>query len=270
MHPRQREAGSTGFRVTLGIILILVVVALFGLMFPRLNHTVCGPRPAGANVVRSIVMALKSYQSDYGHFPEIGNPLPNGKRMICVGDPACKISSGPNSLLFDVLRDIPRGANANHALNPHQQKYFEMGKAKDPKVPRAGFADGPEFPESLQGCLFDPWGRQYCVVFTMDDPGTLDLSAVYSDLAGPEHLIRSPVAALPPISAKMSGRLTSFLARQGRHPRRERLRRQVPQARVQRATGRHRLVAVMLRFSAPTALPASRTACYFPRHEHRC
>jgi hypothetical protein len=29
----------------------------------------------------------------------------------------------------------------------------------------------------------------------MDDSGTLDLSAVYSDLAGPEHLIRSPVAA---------------------------------------------------------------------------
>ncbi|MEQ1853940.1 MAG: hypothetical protein ABMA01_20405 [Chthoniobacteraceae bacterium] len=52
----------------------------------------------------------------------------------------------------------------------------------------------------------------------MDDSGTLDLSAVYSDLAGPEHLIRSPVAALPPMSAKMSGRLTSFLARQGPHP----------------------------------------------------
>jgi len=71
-----------------------------------------------------------------------------------------------------------------------------------------------------------------------------DLSAVYSDLAGPEHLIRSPVAALPPMSAKMSGRLISLLARQGRHPLRERLRRQVPQARVQRGTGRHRLMAV--------------------------
>ena len=28
------------------------------------------------------------------------------------------------------------------------------------------------------------------------------LRARYSDLAGPEHLIRSPVAALPPMSAK--------------------------------------------------------------------
>ena len=29
----------------------------------------------------------------------------------------------------------------------------------------------------------------------MDDSGTLDLSAIYSDLAGPENLIRMPVAA---------------------------------------------------------------------------
>jgi hypothetical protein len=40
----------------------------------------------------------------------------------------------------------------------------------------------------------------------------------FSNPAGPEHLIRSPVAALPPMSAKMSGRHPSFLARQGRHP----------------------------------------------------
>ena len=141
-----------------------------------------------------MVSALKSYYDDYGHFPEIVTPLPNGKKMICVGDPARKISSGPNSLLFDVLRDIPRGANTNHALNPRQQKYYEGPVAKDPKNPRAGFADGPEFSTTDQGCDFDPWGRQYCIVFSTDGSDKLDVSAVYSDLAGPEHLIPNPSA----------------------------------------------------------------------------
>jgi len=169
----------------------------FKLLFPIFVSPCCPParRLEAIVSVKSIVAALKNYHNDYGHFPEIGTPLPNGKRMICVGDPACKVSSGPNSLIFDVLRAIPRGANADHALNRRKCKYFEAALAKDPKAPRSGFADGPDFPESLRGCLLDPWGRQYCIVFTMDDSGTLDLGAIYSDLAGPENLLRMPVAA---------------------------------------------------------------------------
>ncbi len=194
MTPRKREVGLT----LLGVLVVLGILAvLLGLIFPVSTggNRNSARRQVAQVTVRNIVAALKCYHTDYGHFPEIVKPLPNGKRMFCIGDPACKISDGSNSLLFDVLRDIPRGANANHALNPHHQKYFEMGKAKDPKNPRDGFADGAEYPTALQGCLLDPWGVQYCIVFTMDDSGTLDLSAVYSDLAGPEHLIRQPVVA---------------------------------------------------------------------------
>ncbi len=188
---------AAGLKVLVWCAVIFAVCFLaWGLLFPSLSCSPTDARRQAANVaLRNITSALKSFHDYYGHFPEIGKPLPNGKRMIFVGDPACKINSGPNNLLFDILRAIPRGANANHALNPKQVKYFEMGKAKDPKAPRDGFADGPEFPESLQGSLFDPWGRQYCIVFTMDDSGTLDLSTVYSDLGGPRNLVRSPVAA---------------------------------------------------------------------------
>ena len=193
MTPRKREVGLTWIEV---LVVLAIVAVLMGLLFPNVSSRNIGTRRTVAEMtVRNIVAALKSYHSDYGHFPEIVKPLPNGKKVICIGDPACKISDGPNSLLFDVLRDIPRGANANHALNPHQQKYFEAGQAQDPKNPRNGFADGSEFPAALQGCLFDPWGEQYCIVFTMDDSGTIDLSAVYSDLAGPENLIRQSVVA---------------------------------------------------------------------------
>ena len=195
MHPRKRASGSLESKLGIAILVGMILYVGFTLLFPaNTGRGVPYARLEAGNTARAIVAALKAYHNDYGHFPEIGTPLPNGKRMICVGDPACKAVCGPNSLIFDVLRDIPRGANANHALNPQKQKYFEHPMAKDLKAPRSGFTDGPPYPASLQGCLFDPWGRQYCIVFTMDDSGTLDLSAIYSDLAGAENLVRMPVA----------------------------------------------------------------------------
>jgi len=178
----------TGFVMLIGVLLMTFFPPSMG------PHDL--PDRAEASVtVRAIVSALKSYQNDYGCFPRIGKPRADGKFAVYVGDPACKMSESTNGALFDVLRAIPRGPNANHALNPRKQKYFEMRVAKDPKNPRDGFADGPEFSAKDQGCLFDPWGAQYCIVFTTDGSGELDVSAVYSDLAGPEKKLRVPVAA---------------------------------------------------------------------------
>ena len=138
--------------------------------------------------------ALKSYQNDHGKYPPLPAPPKGDAGFILVGDPAAGAQIS-NRELFNVLRAIPRGANANNLLNKRQQKYFEGPKAKDPKHPHSGFADGPEFAEVDQGCLFDQWGHQYCIVSTTDGSGKLDLSAVYSDLAGPEHLIPNDAVA---------------------------------------------------------------------------
>ncbi len=182
-------------KVIRGLLVVCILAIIFGLLFPQSGVQKSNARRAEAgNTVRNIVHALKAYYSDYGHFPEIVDPLPNGRKLICVGDPACKISAGSNRLVLDVLRAIPRGPNANHALNPKQEKYLEARIAKDPKAPRDGFADGPEFSAADQGCLFDPYGHQYCILFTTDGSSTLDLSAVYSDLARPKYLIPNSVA----------------------------------------------------------------------------
>ena len=196
MQSSERDAGVKvpGASVWVGrvFVVFLAVGLLMKLAFPiHLGPRNPGGRSEAVATAKQIVAALNLYQNDYGHFPEIGKPLANGKRIVCVGDPACKATSGPISLLLDVLRDIPRGPNANHALNPRQQKYFEHPKAKDSKKPRSGFADGPEFSDAIQGCLFDPWGRQYCIMFTMDDSGTVDVSAVYSDF----DIVRQPAVA---------------------------------------------------------------------------
>lgn len=154
-----------------------------------------GNREEAKFSVKNIVNALMHYRAEYGYFPKIGKPRADGKFAVFVGDPACKVCEIPNSVLFDVLRAIPRGPNANHALNPKQLKFIETIRASDPKHPWRGFADGPTFSAKDQGCYFDPWGRQYCIVFTTNGSVTLDLSAVYSDLAGPEHLVRLSAVA---------------------------------------------------------------------------
>jgi hypothetical protein len=179
------------YAVTALIMLVGVLLLLSQSLGPRDNP----PRTEAGSAVRNIVNALKNFYGDYGHFPEVAKPKGKGGQQLCFGDPACKISSGPNRLLFDVLRAIPRGPNAGHALNPRKVNYFAMRSATDRKHPRSGFADGPEFSDAVQGCLFDPWGHEYCIVMAMDDSGMLDLSSVFDDLAEEQNKVRSSVAA---------------------------------------------------------------------------
>jgi hypothetical protein len=193
----KRPEGKFAFTmrgVFFGLVMAFALALLIGFLFAMLSRRPPDRRSEAAATVRNIVMALRCYQNDHGKFPPLPTLPKGGVGFIFVGDPAAGAQIS-NRELFNVLRAIPIGANANHLLNKRQQRYFDGPKAKDPKHPRSGFADGPEFAEADQGCLFDTWGHQYCIVFTTDGAGTLDLSAVYSDLAGPEHLIRSPVAA---------------------------------------------------------------------------
>jgi hypothetical protein len=202
MQAHERDPGAIADRFTSalgkGFTAAVILAAACLVIMPFFPSRGCGEaawRAESATTVRGIVAALKAYQNDYGHFPEIVKPRPDGRTTFFFGEPVGKVSDGPNSVLFDVLRAIPRGANANHSLNPRKQKYFEAPKAKDLRHPRSGFAEGADFSADYQGCLFDPQGHQYCIVFTTDNSGELDLSFVYSDLAASEHLIRSPVAA---------------------------------------------------------------------------
>lgn len=137
-------------------------------------------------VVRSIVNSVKSFESDYDTPPKVAPPRNEKEQFIFVGD----LRAGAlhsNAGLFDVLRAIPRGVNASHALNPRQQKYFEESKAIDPANPRDGFVDGKEYPVHLRGMLLDQWGSQFCVVMDTSKRGTIDASSIYIDFPDPIH-----------------------------------------------------------------------------------
>lgn len=188
--PHHNRAALSGFEC---LVLLAVVATLLALLFP----TMCGGtrenprRQAAATCVKSAVNALKNYREDYGAFPALGHPRNAQEKFILVGDRAAGCNQS-NSALFDVLRAIPRGPNANHAINDKQVKYLEGMKAIDASNPRDGFADDAAFPPEKQGRYYDPWGAEYCFVFETDDDGKINVGSIYRDLSAIENTLAYP------------------------------------------------------------------------------
>lgn len=199
---------------------IAIIAILMGLLFPVLSSAKNqARRQAAAVAVRNIVSACKSYQNDYGKFPPVQAALvgtADTSGFYSFGDKGSAACQVTNDELFNVLRSIAAGANTGYVLNKRQQKYFEMGKAKDAKLPRDGFTDGNDFASATQGSdkqactsgmLLDPWNTQYCIVLDAADAGTIDMTSFYSDLSGQANLIRqSAVAFSLGIDGKTGGK----------------------------------------------------------------
>jgi prepilin-type N-terminal cleavage/methylation domain-containing protein len=188
------------------ITVIAIIAILMGLLFPALSSAKENARRTKAGTaVRNIVNSCKQYVTDYGKFPPVkaaedgdaggggggsSGDEPEANEYYSFGDiekGKCKVN---NNELFDVLRAIARGENENHKLNKRQSRYFEDQKATDPKNPREGFLDGPEFPKEKLGQLVDPWGTQYCVILDKDGDEQVNLGAIFEDLAAPTNTIR--------------------------------------------------------------------------------
>lgn len=172
------------------ITVIAIIAILMGLLFPAMSGArESARRGQAATVLKGIVNAAKSYSNDYGKFPPVTSAASGGgaggaasaDSYYSYGESSANCAANNNEL-FDVLRAIDRGANAQHVLNKRQQKYFEEKKATDPKLPREGFADGKDFDDAIQGRLLDPWGKQYCVVLDGDGDEVLKMSSFYSDI----------------------------------------------------------------------------------------
>lgn len=180
------------------ITVIAIISILMALLFPAIASTRESARRSKAGtVVKDIVNACKNYVVDYGKQPITSaaknNDIKNS--YVSYGDiPAglCKVS---NNQLFDILRSIAKGENANNALNPRQQKYFDQPKFTDSKNPRDGFTDGTDFQDKEKGRLMDPWGNEYCIIIDTDGNDEIDMIEFYSDLTGTDNSLRVPAAS---------------------------------------------------------------------------
>ena len=192
---------------------IAIIAILMGLLFPVLSSVKnSARRQAAAVAIRNTVAACKSYEADYGKFPPVTAAYDKAKGIYSFGDTAAGGALVGNDQLFDILRSIARGPNVGNVMNTRQVKFFEMGKAKEPKTPRDGFVDGSDY-VGTQGQLLDPWGMQYC--FVLDGTGSgIDMSGFFTDLSVPANLIRqSAVGFSMGIDGKRGGKGYSNLLR---------------------------------------------------------
>ena len=164
------------------LVVISIIAILMGLLFPALAAVREQMRKTQArNDLMAIVNAVKHYQAEYGKLPPItpaNTDTPPGD--ILVGDPDSK-ATFDNSALMDTLRDLDRGLNARHVLNPRRIVFLEGRVARDATAPRAGFDENTA--SKKRGCFFDPWGKQYCVILDANYDNTLDIAAQYTDYA---------------------------------------------------------------------------------------
>ena len=185
---RHRDQGFTLIEL---LTVIAIIAILMSLLFPAVNAVKDAAKKAEAkNACTGIVAAVKQYNAEYGKYPSIegtgktgGGGKEDENKDKIIGDKDCKkVQEGGNKVLFDTLRALARGTNKDpdHRLNPRKIVFIEGKTVSDPTSPRSGFLEkGGE--EDLQGCYFDPWGKQYNVIIDTNYDGFIDIDQVYKD-----------------------------------------------------------------------------------------
>ena len=187
-----RKPNNAAFTLIELLAVIAIIAILMKLLFPVIISAKNQARRLEATTTaKNIVAACKNYANDYGKNPPVSSS--SGVTVYSFGpktkNTGVKGEQGDydldNSELFNVLRAIPTGLNADSKLNKRGSKYFESGVAKDKKNPRSGFVDGTDYPAyAPKGSLMDPWGTQYCVVLDAqgsDEIAAKDVQKYYAD-----------------------------------------------------------------------------------------
>ena len=189
--PVRRNIGFTlvELLVVIGIILILMGLVLAVVPMAKLQ----AQNVTASGVARNIVVAVNGYHADYGKFPSLQSDgaLDETKDQR-VGDPAMAATIHNNALFF-TLRAIPKGPNEGDAQNPKRTNYipYRSASVSGLQKPRGGFfdrtGDGSIPPADFDGNLYDPWGREYGVIFDTNGDERINLEGVYIDFAGADR-----------------------------------------------------------------------------------
>lgn len=184
------------------LVVIAIIVILMSLLLTAVPAVREAARKADAgNTSHMVVTAINSYYTEYARFPPTDDPSKEAAagpvEDIIVGDPDMGASL-PNNTVFYTLRSIPKGPNDAYIANPRKVVFYE-GKAASVNASnraRGGFFDktssGSNPPPAQESCLFDPWGKQYGVVFDATGDDRIDLKSYYTDFTGVEESGKAP------------------------------------------------------------------------------
>ncbi len=200
--PRVAPFGNnSAFTLIELLTVIAIIIILMGILFPAVMAVKEGARRTQAkNDAGQIVAAVKQYFTEYGKYPPFEATTSSSSSATTddfVGDTqgGASPSKGSNANLFDTLRAISRGVNADHKLNPRRIVFFEGKTVSNPDQPRGGFLDktGTGSSAATLGAYFDPWGRQYFVMVDSNYDNVLDMGQVYTDFSSADDKPRTGV-----------------------------------------------------------------------------
>ena len=149
---------SAAFTLLELLVVISIIAVLAGLLLPVTSSVMENARKTEAKSTETqIVAAIKSFQTDYGVYPNPAPGVTNDKTWV----------NDQNQGLFDILRALD---DATTSVNTRRVVYFEGKDVKTPATPKSGFAtqaatktvNGATYKVGLRG-LTDPWGNGYYV-----------------------------------------------------------------------------------------------------------
>lgn len=147
-----RRPVSSAFSIARALVWSTVAGVAFLVLAPAITCRLpnCGRDTAAKNHLQQAVIAIRGFQTEYGHFPK-GEQTQNGDQEF----------SGANQKdLFNILR--------NREIGPVRQNYrnfvyFEGRELKPSSVLKNGIAP--------DGTFYDPWGNSYSFVVDADGDG---------------------------------------------------------------------------------------------------
>ena len=190
--PHSAASTQRAFTLIELLVVISIIAVLMGLLFPVANMMKENGRKVTARSdVMATINATKYYFTEYGKYPELQIPA-IATEDAYAGDPATALTTPiNNSALYDSLRAIGLRINVDHILNPKRVIFLEAKSVAKVTAPRGGFLDkaGAAGGDStLEGCWFDPWGKQYNIGIDRNYDNQVDMSKIYKDIT----LIDSP------------------------------------------------------------------------------
>ena len=164
-------SGAAAFTLIelLVVISIIAILATFAMSAGK-GVLENAKKASARNDMGQIVIAIKSYYTDYGRNPT-PNSMPN--QDITYSSIGGKTQ---NSMLMNALRCPSDNLDEVKDMNPRQTRYLEVTQAKSSTKPVSGI--------DTKGNWMDPWGDQYAVFVDGDYDNKISVSALFTSGLG--------------------------------------------------------------------------------------